>query len=290
MRVGVARRVAYRFVAGEDAEAALVAAGRLTEKGITATLDLLGEAITHSDQALRTTESYLQLLDQIADSGIGCWVSLKLTALGIDIDPALCRHNLHRILSRASEIGIHVTIDMEDHPYTDATLALFRALVNEEGFDNLRTVIQAYLYRSEEDITALAAEGAGIRLCKGAYKEAAAIAYPDKSDVDSAYDRLMMRLMDAAAEGRGYPGIATHDEDRIKAVKAYASKRGIALDRFEFQMLYGIRTTLQDSLVEEGYQMRVYVPYGTDWYPYFVRRLAERPANLWFFLSNLVRR
>ena len=263
----------------------------LNAQGMTATIDVLGESLTDREEARSAAQAYLALIDAIRQNGLKAWISLKLTGLGIDIDPVLCRQNMRQILGAARTAGgICVTIDMEDSAYTQTTLDMFRALRHEDGFDNLRTVIQAYLYRSDEDIQVLAAEGAGIRLCKGAYKEPPSIAYPRKRDVDKAFVRQMKVLLDAASEGRGYPGIATHDEAIIEQAKAYASERDIPRDRFEFQMLYGVRSALQKQFAAEGYRVRIYVPFGTRWYPYFMRRLAERPANLWFFISNLLRR
>lgn len=287
---GVARRVALRFVAGEREEEAIEVIRSLNAKGITATVDILGESIAEEAEARQAAERYLSLIDHIHRMGLESWVSVKLSALGLDIDPALCRESMRRILSRAHECGMFITIDMEDHRYTQRTLDLFHALREEDGFDNVRAVIQAYLYRSDEDIARLVAGGAGVRLCKGAYKEPPTIAYPKKRQVDEAYLRLMKVLLDAAKEGRGYPGLATHDERIIEAARAYAAEHNIPRDRFEFQMLYGVRRALQERLVREGYRVRVYVPFGEQWYPYFMRRLAERPANLWFFVSNFFRK
>jgi len=286
----LARAVALRFVAGETQEQALDAVRQLNARGMQATLDVLGESITDAAQATAMKDAYLGLLGAICAADLQAWVSLKLTALGLDIDAALCHENMRQILTKARECGLSVTIDMEDHPYTQRTLDLFHALRNGDGFDNVRTVIQAYLYRSDDDIESMAREGAGIRLCKGAYKEPAAVAHPKKADVDAAYVRQMKALLDAAHAGRGYPGIATHDEAIIDEAKRYAAEQGIATEAYEFQMLYGVRIALQDQLAAAGYGMRVYVPFGTQWYPYFVRRLAERPANVWFFVSNLFKR
>lgn len=286
----LARRVALRFVAGETQAQAVEAIRDLNSRGLTATVDILGESITVEAEARQTAQSYLDLFDAIYEHRLDAWVSLKLTALGLDIDADFCRANLREILQQAQEKGVVVTIDMEDHPYTDRTLELFRSLRGEVHFDNLRTVIQSYLFRSDDDISTLAAEGAGIRLCKGAYKEPPDIAYPRKSDVDAAYVRQMKILLDAAKEGRGYPGIATHDEQIINTAREYVEQQAIPRSRFEFQMLYGVRSALQEQLAAEGYGMRVYVPFGTQWYPYFMRRLAERPANIWFFASNFFRR
>lgn len=287
---GLARRVARRFVAGETLEEAIAAVRRMNDKGIAATIDVLGESVTDIAMTHQAAEAYLSLIDAIRANGLQATVSLKLTALGLDIDEVLCREHMRRILTRAREVGTRVTIDMEDHPYTQRTLDLYRLLRNEDGFENVGTVIQAYLYRSDADIAALAAEGAEVRLCKGAYKEPPEIAYPRKKDVNTAFVRQMKVLLDAAREGRGYPGIATHDEHIIAEAKAYADAHHIPREAYEFQMLYGVRPALQEQLVAEGYRLRVYVPYGTQWYPYFMRRLAERPANVWFFVSNLFRR
>ncbi len=290
MRWGLARRVARRFISGETEQEAIEAVKKLNARGLTATIDVLGESVTQPDQAHAARDAYLSLLDAICRHKLNASVSLKLTALGLDIDPALCRDNLRRILTHARERGLTVTIDMEDHTYTQRTLDLFHALWREDGLDNVHTVIQSYLYRSDADIEALAQEGACIRLCKGAYREPPQVAYPKKRDVDAAYVRQMKVLLDAAKEGRGYPGLATHDEAIIEQAKAYADSTGVPRTNYEFQMLHGVRSQLQEQLVAEGYRMRVYVPFGTQWYPYFMRRLAERPANLWFFVSNFFRR
>lgn len=288
--MGLAKRVSRRFVAGETEADAARAIGVLNDKGITATIDILGESVTDAEMAKAAVAQYLHVLDCVKEKGLQTTASMKLTQLGLDIDPALCRENMRTILQHAKDRGLEVTIDMEDHTYTQRTLDLFRALRYEDGFENVGTVIQSYLYRSDDDIKQLADEGAPIRLCKGAYKEPASVAYPKKADVDAAYVREMTMLLDAAKQGRGYPQIATHDEKLIEQAKAYADSQGIPRDRYEFQMLHGIRVNLQEQLVREGYRMRVYVPFGTEWYPYFMRRLAERPANLWFFVSNFFRR
>lgn len=291
-RWAIARRVVRRFVAGETLAEAIDVVREINQKGMTATIDVLGESITEPAQAEEMAQAYVELIEAICEDGLDAWVSLKLTALGLDVDPELAHENLCEVLSCARDCGqdMRITIDMEDHPYTDRTLELFRRLREADGFENVRTVIQAYLYRSEEDIQRLAEEGAGIRLCKGAYKEPASAAYPQKADVDAAYVHSMKVLLDAADEGRGYPGIATHDEKIIDAARAYVTEKDIPSDAFEFQMLYGVRSALQEDLAAEGYGMRLYVPYGSQWYPYFMRRLAERPANVWFFASNFFKR
>jgi proline dehydrogenase len=285
----VARRVSKRFVAGESEMDAVQVVHELNARGIRATCDVLGESVTSREMALAATEGYLYLIDCLAADKLDSTVSLKLTQFGLDIDEALCRDNMHRILTHARDRNIDVTIDMEASDYTQRTIDFFRSL-RSDGFENVGTVIQAYLYRSEKDIEEFAAEGATIRLCKGAYKEPDSVAYPKKSDVDAAYVREMKVLLDAAKQGHGFPGIATHDAAIIDATKAHAAANNIPPRVYEFQMLYGIRSNLQDQLAKEGYGMRVYVPVGTEWYPYFMRRLAERPANLWFFASNFFRR
>lgn len=286
----LARRVARRFVAGETQEEGIEAVRALAAKGITTTVDVLGESVTEEAEALAITEQYFNLLESLRHLGLQACVSLKLTALGLDIREELATANLCRILEAARNLGVLVTVDMEDHPYTQRTLDMVRHVRYEHQFENVQAVIQSYLYRSDRDIEELSGEGFSVRLCKGAYKEPPEIAYPGKKDVDAAFVRQMNVLLDAAAAGRGYPALATHDERIIEQAKAYAAEKNIPRDRFEFQMLYGVRVAMQEALVREGYGMRVYVPYGTHWYPYFTRRLAERPANLWFFVSNFVRR
>ncbi len=286
----LARRVARRFVAGETQEEGIEAIRALHARGITVTVDVLGESVTEEAEALAITEQYFNLLESLRHLGLQACVSLKLTALGLDIREELATANLCRILEAARNLGVLVTVDMEDHPYTQRTLDMVRHVRYEHQFENVQAVIQSYLYRSDRDIEELSGEGFSVRLCKGAYKEPPEIAYPGKKDVDAAFVRQMKVLLDAAAAGRGYPALATHDERIIEQAKAYAAEKNIPRDRFEFQMLYGVRVAMQEALVREGYGMRVYVPYGTHWYPYFTRRLAERPANLWFFVSNFVRR
>lgn len=284
-----ARRVAKRFVAGETVEDAIAAIRSLNARGIAATTDHLGENVTNKDEARRTADDYAHLLDCLHESGVDSWVSLKLTQLGLDVSEELCLQNMRRILDRARECDMQVTIDMEGSAYTERTLSMLHVLHSQEGYDNVRAVIQAYLYRSQEDIKTLIEHNTGVRLCKGAYQEPADIAFPRKADTNANYIALTRMLLDGTIGGSGYPAIATHDENMVKAAKQYAAAQGISHDAFEFQMLYGVRSAMQDALVEEGYRVRVYVPYGTEWYPYFMRRLAERPANLWFFMSNLLR-
>jgi proline dehydrogenase len=289
MRIGPARRAAHRFVAGDTLPEAIEVVRRLNANGLEVTLDHLGESVTDEAGARQAAQAYLEMLDAIAESGVRATVSLKLTQLGLDIGESLCLDNLRRILECAKATGNHVTIDMESSHYTDTTLHVFRTLRLE--FDNMGIVIQAYLYRSEADMKALAQEGAFVRLCKGAYKEPPDRAFPDKADVDASYVRLAELFLSPEARTAGaYLGIATHDEKIINAAKATISANNVPYDCFEFQMLYGIRPRLQERLRDDGYKMRIYVGYGTEWYPFFMRRLAERPANVWFILSNIIRR
>jgi len=263
-------------------------------------VDLLGESVTTEAEAARAVEGYRLILDKIAAHGVRSNVSIKLTQFGLDIDQDLCLRNVRRVLEKAQVTGNFVRIDMEGTPHTDRTIAVFSALHKDAQFaDNAGLVLQAYLYRTEADLLALTEAGARLRLCKGAYNEPPDKAFPRKADVDANYVRLTRLLLDRAqtappADGSGrippLPALATHDEKIIAAAKAYAAEKRLPREYFEFQMLYGIRRDLQELLVREGYAVRVYVPYGTSWYPYFMRRLAERPANVWFFVSNLFRR
>jgi proline dehydrogenase len=280
---GVARRVARRFVAGETLEEALAVAHTLNQQGIAVTLDFLGESVHAAADTIPVTATYQQLTDQIKARGLNASISLKLTHLGLDISEDLCMTNLRHILTRAQENGVPVTIDMENTPYTDITLRLFRTLFHDYGYSNVGTVIQAYLYRSEQDLQALAAEGAHIRLCKGAYLETPQHAFPEKKDVDANYVKLAQQYLNS--NGSAYLCLATHDEAMITAAEAFIAEKQIPPQRYEFQMLYGIRSTRQLELAQK-HTMRVYVPFGVTWYPYFVRRLAERPANVWFFVKN----
>jgi proline dehydrogenase len=293
----IAWNVASRFVAGESHDDAIRAIESLNAKGICATLDHLGENITTSEEAQAATDEVLNILDEINRTEVQSGISIKLSQFGLLLDEALCEGNLRQIVEKAKAQNNFVRIDMEDAPVTDVTLKLFRKMRAEGFADTVGIVIQSYLYRSDEDIRQLMEEGAPVRLCKGAYKEPPDVAYPDKSDVDASFDRLTAMMIDGALQdgsqgvsdcGRfpPIPAIASHDEARIQFAKEYAQKVGLPKKVLEFQMLYGIRRDLQEQLVAEGYPVRVYVPYGTEWYPYFVRRLAERPANVWFFISN----
>lgn len=286
----VARRVARRFVAGETLEEAIAAIGRLNAQGLLATVDYLGESVQSRTDAEQAAEEYLVILDAIAASKVQATASLKLTQLGLDVSEDICLANMRRILQRAKERGNHITIDMESSDYTDRTLRIYRTLRHDYGFDNVGTVIQAYLYRSEQDMAELHEEGAYVRLCKGAYNEPPDRAFPRKRDVDANYIKLMKAYLgDSANSNDAYLCIATHDARIIDETRRYIQQHNIPHNRFEFQMLYGIRSDLQQELAQQGYKMRVYVPFGTQWYPYFMRRLAERPANLAFFVSNLLR-
>lgn len=277
----LAKPLVSRFVAGVELNEALGNVQKLNSAGLTATLDYLGESVHTAAEAGAAAAQYIALLHGIERIGAQCNASLKLTQMGLDVDRALCVRNVERILAQAAAFNNFVRIDMEGSGYTQATLDIFNELYAR--YKNVGIVIQAYLYRSEADIRALNKLGARVRLCKGAYNEPASVAFPAKADTDNNYIKLMQMLL---SEGN-YPGIATHDERMIEATRSYAAKQGIAPDRFEFQMLYGIRRDLQEQLVREGYRMRVYVPYGEEWYPYMVRRMAERPANLLFVLKGL---
>ncbi len=286
----VARRVAQRFVAGETLDDAVRVVTHLNNEGLVATLDYLGEAVHSEADASSATDHYIKILEAIAEHQLQATISLKLTHLGLDISEDICLNNLRRILERSVETHNHVTIDMESTLYTDTTLKIFRTLRHEYSFEKVGTVIQAYLYRSEQDVKSLHEEGAFIRLCKGAYKEPPDKAFPKKADVDENFIGLMKYYVSNTAASTGaYLGIATHDSNIIYTMCQYSDDMHISRDRFEFQMLFGIRADLQRQLVQQGYTMRVYVPFGSQWYPYFMRRLAERPANLWFFVSNLLR-
>ncbi len=283
--VGFARKMASRFVAGETIDTALDAVQALNAKGITASLDLLGESVSNETEARETGRQYLLLLDRIAQRNLDANVSVKLTALGQDISDALGVEVVRSVLERAKQYGSFVRLDMESSAYTDRTLDTFEQALYPDYRDNVGVVLQSSLRRTLADVDRTNRLHCRVRICKGAYLEAADVAFPEKSDVDKNYVEAMHRLMQ---HGR-YPGIATHDELIISDAKRFAKANNIANDRFEFQMLYGVRRDLQDSLVKEGYRMRVYVPFGTQWYPYLMRRLAERPANLAFMTVNIVK-
>jgi proline dehydrogenase len=275
---------ASRFIAGETIEAAIEASRRLQSQGFLITLDYLGESVKTLEAAAAATREYVRLMGIIVGAGIERNISLKLTQLGIDVDRATCVDNLRRILEPAARHEFFVRIDMENSPYTERTLEIFETLWDQE-YRHLGVALQAYLYRTEADVRRMNELGARVRLVKGAYKEPAAVAYQQKGEVNSAFVRLARVLLD---EGT-YPAIATHDPGVIEEVRAYAAGRAVPDDRFEFQMLYGIRRDIQASLLAAGHRMRVYVPFGREWFPYFMRRLGERPANVAFVLSALVR-
>lgn len=299
---GVSRRAASRFVAGETVEDALRVVKALNEKRIHATLDQLGEHTTTAAEANRAADGIIATLDEIQKTDLPANVSIKLTQIGMGLPGEMgnttCRANLLRILERARKYGNFVRIDMEDSPYTDATLALYGEML-EMGFTvgTVGLVVQAYLYRTENDVRNLLEKSTHFRLVKGAYQEPSQLAFPHKADMDANYDRLAAILIDASLahsskasrDGRIPPlaAIATHDEKRIAFAQKYAAQVGLPQNGLEFQMLYGIRLDLQEALARQGYPVRVYIPFGAHWYPYFMRRLAERPANIWFLVSNL---
>jgi proline dehydrogenase len=280
---GTTRRLAQRFVPGEDIASAIEAARRSNRAGMTVSLDHLGENVVTREDAKRARQAYTDALDRIAAENLDANVSLKLTHLGLDLGDEFCTEQLRIVAQRAAELRNFVRVDMEGSAYTDRTLRIVNQARAET--DAVGTVIQAYLYRSEKDIEDLLSIGCRIRLVKGAYQEPSQIAFPRKKDVDANYVKLMQLLLPSGI----YHALATHDPNMIDATIRFAADRGITKDKFEFQMLYGIRTDLQSRLVREGYRVRVYIPFGQDWFPYFMRRLAERPANLLFFAKNLLR-
>ena len=278
-----AQKLTSRFVAGLTLEDALRVCASLKSQGILSSLDHLGENVHELSEADAAREAYLAALGRIAETGLPTTVSMKLTALGLDLSEDAARQNTAALVDRAKEIGSRIEMDMESTEYTDRTLKILREMHRQGG--PVRAVIQAYLYRSAGDIDQLCRDGIPVRLCKGAYKEPPELAYPKKHDVDLNYVKLMKKLLDDGT----YPAIASHDEAILEEAIRYVRERNYAADRFEFQMLYGIRRTLQARIVKEGFRLRVYVPYGAAWYPYFMRRLAERPANALFLVRNLFR-
>jgi proline dehydrogenase len=289
-------KMASRFIAGENLTDGINTIKQLNSKGINATLDHLGEHTDSPEQARKATADIILAFNAIEEAGVHSNVSIKLTQIGLGISTDLCLENLGLILDKAKVYNSFVRIDMEDSTVTQRTLDILQTL-RQRGYDNVGIVIQAYLYRSEDDIRKLLEDCFKVRLCKGAYKEPHIIAYPKMEDVNASYDRCTALLINGAlanncpkisSDGKvpPIPGIATHDPKRIEYAKIYADKVGLPKDALEFQMLNGIRRDLQEQLVKDGYLVRVYVPYGTEWYPYFMRRLAERPANLWFFIYN----
>jgi proline dehydrogenase len=279
----LAQRLSARFVAGETLDDALRVGKQINSEGITLTVDHLGESVTSLEEAAQARDVYLRTLAAIHENRICGNVSLKLTQFGLDFSAEQCRANVSQLVERAAGLSSFVRVDMESSEYTDRTLELVEDMHARYGC--VGTVIQSYLYRSRADIERLCARGIRVRLCKGAYLEPHSVAFPNKADVDRNYVELMKLLLDRGE----YPAIATHDEKIITETKAYAAKRGIPAERFEFQMLFGIRRDLQRQLVSEGYRLRLYVPFGKAWYPYFMRRLAERPANVLFLVRNVFR-
>ena len=293
-------RAASRFIAGATIKDAVDVVRILNKKGMNATLDHLGESTTTRQDAIKATEDILELLEEVRKAGVKANVSVKLTQIGLALDEILCTQNIERILHLAKKYDNFIRIDMEDTPYTDRTLAQYWSL-RQKGFENTGVVIQSYLYRSEKDIRALLKKDTRIRLVKGAYKEPQELAFPRKKDVDDNFDKLSKLMIDSAISHNSpgispdghippIPAVGSHDENRITYAKDYSQKIGLPKTALEFQMLFGIRRDLQEKCVNEGYPVRVYVPYGTHWYPYYMRRLAERPANIWFFISNFFRK
>jgi proline dehydrogenase len=285
----VSRAMAQRFVAGDTLEEAVVAARVLNDAGLTVSLDYLGEAVESRAEAEAATDMVIRILETVKREELDANVSVKPTQFGLDLDPEFCRRNIEMILQRARELGdgageIFVRLDMESSEYTERTVALVEALW-AEGFHNTGTVLQSYLRRTPDDLERMIALGARVRLVKGAYKEPDTVAFPDKADTDRMFVEEMERLLDAG----NYPAIATHDEAIIDAARRYVWEKGISKESFEFQMLYGVRRDLQARLREEGYNVRVYVPFGDSWYPYLMRRLAERPANMLFMAGSIAK-
>ena len=274
---------ARRFIAGETIEEAIECARAIQSEGMLLTLDYLGESVRTLEEATTATREYIRLMEVIVASGIERNVSLKLTQLGVDVDRATCIDNLRRILDPGARHGFFVRIDMENSPYTEITLEIFETLWQQE-YHNVGVALQAYLRRTEQDVRRMNELGARVRLVKGAYKEPASVAYQEKAEVDAAYIRLARLLLDKGA----YPAFGTHDPALLGQIRTHAFERQIGNDQFEFQMLYGIRRDLQRLLVAEGYRMRVYVPFGRQWFPYFMRRLGERPENVTFVLKALL--
>jgi len=284
----IGRRVSGRFVAGTEIADAVRVTQAINKTGMAVTIDNLGENVTNPDEARHSAQLYHQILDAIAASQLNANISLKLTHMGLDVDEKLAHEIVAGLVAKCTSMNRpgFVRVDMEGSPYTQRTLDFVHELHRMPGnANNVGTVIQAYLKRSESDVEKLLSEKIRIRLCKGAYKEPASIAFESKADVDANYIRLMKTLMKSGV----YHGMATHDEHIIRAAKDFATRENIARDSFEFQMLYGIRRDLQQSLVRDGWRVRVYVPFGTEWYPYFMRRLGERPANVFFIARHMLR-
>jgi proline dehydrogenase len=281
MRVGVSR-----FVAAESLEDTVQRVQSLNGEGLMVTLDFLGESVANKALARQAADMVVLTMKTIRKYGLQANVSVKLTQLGLQIDPYFCLQNMHRITAKAKELGQFVRIDMEDSFVTGETLDIFQILLHKYGKEHIGIVIQSYLYRSEQDLRKLGAQQVNVRIVKGAYKESADVAFQSKKDVDANYMKLVERHM----ENGCYTAVATHDEKLIRKVKRFVDERKITRDRFEFQMLYGVAGKLQRRLVKEGYRVRIYTPFGKQWYPYFTRRIAERPANLWFVIKSMFRK
>ena len=287
-RSSIGRTMSSRFVAGMSVEEVLAACERVNREGIAATLDSLGESVTTEAEAQKSADIYHQLLDAVEARKLNANVSVKLSQVGMDFDSALAERIVGEMVAHAAHVHSFVRIDMEGSPYTEATIAMTERLAQKYP-GAVGTVLQAYLFRTDTDTDRLLKQGIRIRLCKGAYKEGPAVAFPDKADVDANYVALMKRMITYSnpATGKGvFCGIATHDEAIVDQMRAFVTERKIDKHAFEFQMLYGVRRDLQRRLAAEGYGVRVYIPFGPEWYPYFMRRLAERPANVLFLAKN----
>ncbi|MFN8580579.1 MAG: proline dehydrogenase family protein [Gemmatimonadaceae bacterium] len=282
---GLAKRFASRFVAGETIDDAVRAVRELNAKGISATMDLLGESVTRAEEAATVADEYCRLLDRMHAESLDANVSVKLTAMGQDISDDVCLANIGSVLERARTYASFVRLDMESSAYTERTLQLFHEHLYGPYRANVGIVLQSYLFRTAADVEQAIGWGCRVRLCKGAYREPPTVAFPAKADVDANYVKCAERLL----RNGHYPGLATHDERIVRQLRTFVEQEHIDRDRFEFQMLYGVRRDLQERLVQDGFRVRVYVPYGTHWYPYLMRRLAERPANVMFILGNIVR-
>jgi proline dehydrogenase len=277
------KKLTTRFVAGESIDEVVQYIKQINAEGCTASFDHLNESVTSAAEAEQEVKEYLNILARIDETGIDSNVSIKLTQFGLGLDPELAYKNARRVVEDARRRGNFVRVDMEDSSVTQVTLDIFRRLREEFGINDAGIVVQSYLRRTYQDVQDLLKLPARIRICKGAYNEPPEVAFPDKKDVDENYVRVMKVLLSSGI----YHGIATHDPKMINATIDFAAREGVGKDKFEFQMLYGIRRDLQRQLARDGYNMRIYVPYGKHWYPYFMRRLAERPANVWFVLKNL---
>ena len=279
------KKLTTRFVAGETIDEAVASIREINAEGASASFDHLNESVAAASEAEHEVREYLRILTEIDKTGIRSNVSIKLTQFGLELDPELAFRNARRVVQEAANRSNFVRVDMEGSSVTQATLDIFKRLREEFGINDVGIVLQSYLRRTYDDTRQLLKLPARIRVCKGAYNESPEVAFPDKKDVDSNYVRVMQLLLASGI----YHGIATHDPKMLKATIDFAQKEGIAKDAFEFQMLFGIRRDLQRQLMKDGYKLRIYVPYGEHWYPYFMRRLAERPANIWFVLRNMLK-